>query len=250
MTSHYILAPRDTKRLIVLCLVLLTFALSVQTVAAANPATVTSSVGSDGVFRAMTKGDSLASITFHLSETSGIETQIMLYTDGLMEQNGASSIETQLITITCAGQPASQPYTLPAGGLVDVTLTVDTKNVNAGIYKGNIMVQQTNSTSLAIPVKIQVSESMLWPALLNLAGVLVGFVFVILGSPNLKEQIGPIVAFIIVTVVVWATAFVAYYPKVTAFGATPVDYFAAFLFGLAQVGAAKITADMLKGKKA
>jgi hypothetical protein len=191
-------------------------------------------------------------------------------TTALVESSGAASIEKQAINVTQTGTDASHQFTLEKDKSIDITLSIDTRNAKPGVYSGKIIVTSSNSSNLEIPIKIQISSSIYYVAILNGLGVLIGFVFVVFGLPfpqppttggfrarvnqildwkKIEKQAKPIIAFIIISVVIWATAFVAYYPKITAFGASPIDYPAAFLFGLSQVGAAKITADMFKPKK-
>ena len=56
--------------------------------------------------------------------------------------------------------------------------------------------------------------------------------------------------FVAVLVILGLMTYIAFYPKMVAFGANPTfDYATAFLFGFFQVGSSKITADMLKVKE-
>lgn len=244
---------------------------------AANEAEIGTSVEPDGIFRAITEGESMAPITFHLSEQSGeYAAPIMLYTDDLEEAGGARSIEKSLISITLEGDlDATQRFMLNKSAVYEITLTVKTQNVKPGTYAGKITIHADNATDKEVPLKIQVSQPVEYAAVLNLVGVTIGIAFTVLGIvlpktraagdmsfsgfkkqfynqfsvSNLLDNLNSVVAFFLVLFVVWATAFTAYYPKIVAFGANPIlDYLAVILFGFAQVGASKITADMFKKK--
>ncbi len=200
--------------------------------------------------------------------------------DDLREDNGEGVISSKSITITHDGNmDAKQPFMLSVGNNTEISVTVKTEDAKPGVYKGTITVIAQNATNKQIPVKIEISQDTIYALALNFVGVFVGLVFVVLGIAlsNQKELLrqnksstvkGELIrlwttkaneldknarkvgGFTVVLIVLGIITYVAFYPKLVAFGANPVfDYATAFLFGFFQVGSSKITADMIKGKE-
>jgi len=280
MTNH--IWPNFKSYLSVLTLLLVAIFL-VANVHAANEAVIgTSGIPSDGIFRKAIEANLLESnptisITFHLIEESKLHsTSIILFADDLQKENGEGTIERRLINITREGGfDASKPFMFNAKDVVEITITIDTKNVKAGVYKGLVTIHSENATNKQIPIKLEISQTPLIALGLNFIGAFIGIVFAILGIPlsrmnarklerkttfrheltemwenkaqEIIENIRPIAVFLAVLIILGLLTFTAYYPKIVAFGANPLfDYATALLFGFTQVGASKITADILK----
>jgi hypothetical protein len=160
---------------------------------------------------------------------------------------------------------------LDKGGLVEVSVAIDTQDMKAGVYKGKIAVHAENAADIDIPLKVEVSQPSWVAFLFNFVGVLLGCALVAVGITvnsqdqgksfrvkannlfianlveNVDKQIVSVAAFFLVTAVLMITTFIAFYPKIVAFGANPLfDYATAVLFGVSQVGASKMAADLFK----
>jgi hypothetical protein len=252
--------------LFLVAFVLIAFSFFVGKVQAASQGEINTSVGSDGIFRAITQGQAMPPITFHLFMKGGdYPSSVTLYIDGLDEQNGASTINKELIQIS------PQSFVLNKSDLVEITISVRTADIISGMYKGKITIQADNATNKEIPLRIQVSQTT-WLALgFNAVGVATGIGFTYLGiygsahkirdpkrqeealnlvkitKTNVMNNYRPILVFSLVLIFVTLTTFNAFYPKMGAFGANvPGDYISAILIGFTQVGASKITADIFK----
>ncbi len=279
---------RPTRSIFRSCLSVFTFLLValflVANVNAVNEAVIgTSGIPSDGITRKgieanFLENNPLESITFHLIEESKLHsTSIRLIVDDLQKENGEGSIERRLISITREGGfDATKPFLLNAKDVIEITITIDTTKIKAGIYKGAITIHAENATNKQIPLKVEISQTPLIALGLNFLGAFIGIVFAILGialgreknalklnkkdtlgheltklwtnkPKEILENIKPIAVFFGVLLILGLLTFTAYYPKMVAFGANPLlDYSTALLFGFTQVGASKITADILK----
>lgn len=251
-------------------IVLLIVLFLIRDVNAANQAEIKVSTEPGGLFYKITETESLSTITFHLSEESGEHSApIMFFTDGLKGESTTRIIDPDFISITYGEDKDSTIELLKRNDLVKITIIIDTQNVGPDVYTGKLTIRSTNATNVEVPIKVEVSQPQWVPASLNLAGVVLGVVFTVLGivlpkirkrdkktttrlqaaTRNASTQWKSIVAFLGIIVVLFFFTYIAYYPKIIAFGANSVyDYGMAFIFGFAQVGASKITADALKSE--
>jgi len=244
----------------------------IRDVNAANQAELKVSTEPEGIIYKITEKKSLDIITFHLMEDSGEHSApVIFFTDGLKGESATRSIEAKSVNISLGYDYASVEFLLNRSDLVEITVTVDTQNVEPDVYKGKLTLHSNNASNIEIPVKIEVSEPLWVPAGLSFFGVFIGLLFTVAGIalPKIRDakdykakkeilkktfswdtfwkQAKAVIAFIGILVILWLVAFNAYFPNIAAFGANPlIDYGSAFLFGIAQVGASKITADVFK----
>jgi hypothetical protein len=221
------------------------------------------------IFKKIEVGKNIEPIIFHISEESDeFATEIKLFTDGLEKEDGGKSIDPSLISMTReGGHDATDYFVLNKNDHIEITITVKTKNVAPGNYKGKIGVDATNATGTEILLQIQVSESIWIAGIVNLLGVGFGIVLAFFGIvvpqqksgkklshivkeqlswTNIKNNYKQIVGIFAVLVLTWFVAFEGIFPKLGAFGASPIDYITVFVYGITQVGASKMLGDIIK----
>ena len=266
---------RRCKRLLCIIFVFLLVLLSITSVFADNQAEISVS-RSEEIFKAITESESLEPIIFHLSEESDeFATRIKLFTDGLDKEGGGKGIDPTLFTITReGGVDATEYFVLNKNDLIQISITIKTENVSPGTYKGKVIIDATNATNKEVLLKIQVSKPLWLAVILNLIGVGLGVVVVVVGisvgqqeagkmdtiqvlkkelikqfsMANLLKQIKSVFGVAFVIFWTFVIAFIGIYPKLGAFGASPIDYLTIITYGVTQVGASKIAADVLKKK--
>lgn len=240
---------------------------------AQNTPEIETTLESAQISRTIDVGQSLNPITFHIFEKYGEHLlPLQFLTDGLTEQNNRGSIGKEFINITRQGGfDATVPFVLEQNAIAEITITINTKDVEPGLYKGVILVHAENATDIRIPMELTINQPAYCAALANFFGVFIGVIMVVLDitlpkSTSLAtftrnahtrlfnwsefwKNAKAVIAFFAVLAIVALTAIIGFYPKIVAFGANPlIDYGTAFLFGVSQVGASKITADMFKTK--
>ena len=260
------------KRLLCFALLSIAFILLSSSAYAQNTPEIETTLESAQISRTIDVGQSLNPITFHIFEKYGENIlPLQFLTDGLTEQNNRGSIGKEFINITRQGGfDATDPFVLEQNAIDEITITINTKDVEPGLYKGVILVHSENATDIKIPLELTINQPAFVAAVANLFGVLVGVSMVVLNialpnTTNLAtfrrnvnnrfnwdefwKNAKAVIAFFAVLAIVALTAIIGFYPKIVAFGANPlIDYGTAFLFGVSQVGASKISADLFKIK--
>jgi hypothetical protein len=257
-----------------LCIALLSTAIVLlsSSAYAQNAPEIETTLESAQISRTIDIGQPLTPITFHLFEKYGEHNLTLQFlTDGLTEQSNKWSIGKEFINITRQGGfNAADPFTLEQNTIAEITITINTKDAKPGLYKGVILVHAENATDIKIPIELTVNQPAFVAAIANLLGVLFGVLMVVLNialpnTTNLAtfrsnvlsrfnwrefwKNAKAVIAFFAVLLIVALTAIIGFYPKIVAFGANPlIDYGTAFLFGVSQVGASKISADLFKTK--
>lgn len=260
------------KKLLNIALLSIVILLLSSTAYAQNTPEIETTLESAQISRTLEVGQSLTPITFHIFEKYGEHIlPLQFLTDGLAEQNNRGSIGKELVNITRQGGfDATAPFVLEQKAIAEITIAINTENVEPGLYKGVILVHSENATDIKIPLELTINQPAYFAAIANLVGVLFGVSMVVLNialpgttsvasfTTNVRSRFNwdefwknakAVIAFFAVLAFVGLTAIIGFYPKIVAFGANPlIDYGTAFLFGVSQVGASKISADLFKTK--
>ncbi len=239
---------------------------------AQNIAMLTIREGNNERFFIITEGQPHIVLTFHVEQKTNSSTvSAQLYATDLWDQARARVVSAEnSIKVECdKSLNGTSAFSLAKNSYAIVTVTIDTSQVKAGTYSGKIVVFGIDTTDLEIPVRIQVRVNLVWVAGANLFGIVLGFVAQKLGVNLPKVRSGkrtlkdlgdevknwwkvqstyilPVAAGIVLIGILFLVSFQTYYSRITDFGADPVDYVGAILFGLGQFGAGKATVEIGK----
>ena len=209
----------------------------------------------DEVTWKLVQGTGEMTFNFHLEETGGKKpAYLRIYPIDLLDKDTGKIIQADQIQIYLPdGEPATEKFWLDPKTFMKIRVVIDTKDVKASTYIGKIRLFGYNNTrDLDLPLKIQVRQSLWYPGVCVFVGVVFSLVINALGlsRPNARENnVGLFQAtistikkqfqnwekWVIILVSLFLSfvfTFTQYYPRIGDFGASILDYFAAFIFGL------------------